>query len=43
MEGIIDEGLKAVYGNQPVPASLRRRFNGCGAGITCKGTGNGCG
>ena len=43
MEGIIDEGLKAVFANQPVPASLKRRFNGCGAGITCKGTGNGCG
>ena len=43
MEGIIDEGLKSVFANQPVPASLKRRFNGCGAGITCKGTGNGCG
>ena len=43
MEGIIDEGLKAVFANQPVPASLKRRFNGCGAGIACKGTGNGCG
>jgi nitrogen fixation protein NifB len=43
MEGVIDEGLKAVFANQPVPASMKRRFNGCGAGITCKGTGNGCG
>ena len=43
MEGIIDEGLKAVFANQPVPASLKRRFNGCGAGVSCKGTGNGCG
>jgi nitrogen fixation protein NifB len=43
MEGIIDEGLKAVFANQPLPASLKRRFNGCGAGVTCKGTGNGCG
>jgi len=43
MEGIIDEGLKAVFANQPVPASLKRRFNGCGAGIACKGTGTGCG
>jgi nitrogen fixation protein NifB len=43
MEGVIDEGLKAVFANQPIPASLKRRFNGCGAGITCKGTGNGCG
>jgi nitrogen fixation protein NifB len=43
MEGIIDEGLKAVFANQPLPASLKRRFTSCGAGVTCKGTGNGCG
>ena len=43
MEGIIDEGLQAVFANRPVPSSMKRRFNGCGAGITCKGTGNGCG
>jgi len=43
MEGIIDEGLKAVFANQPVPAALKRRFTSCGAGVTCKGTGNGCG
>jgi nitrogen fixation protein NifB len=43
MEGVIDEGLKAVFANQPVPASLKRRFNGCGAGTSCKGTGTGCG
>jgi nitrogen fixation protein NifB len=43
MEGIIDEGLRAVFANRPVPSSMKRRFNGCGAGITCKGTGNGCG
>jgi nitrogen fixation protein NifB len=43
MEGIIDEGLKSVFANQSLPASLKRRFNGCGAGVTCKGTGNGCG
>jgi len=43
MEGLIEEGLKAVFANQPVPASLRRRFTGCGAGISCKGTGTGCG
>jgi nitrogen fixation protein NifB len=43
MEGIIEEGLKAVFAGQPVPAALKRRFNGCGAGISCKGTGTGCG
>jgi len=43
MEGIIDEGLQAVFANQPIPTQLKRRFNGCGAGVNCKGTGNGCG
>ncbi len=43
MEGLIDEGLKAVFADQPVPASMKRRFTSCGAGVTCKGTGNGCG
>jgi nitrogen fixation protein NifB len=43
MEGLIEEGLKALFANQPIPASMKRRFTGCGAGISCKGTGNGCG
>jgi len=43
MEGLIDEGLRSVYTNQPVPAAMRRRFTGCGAGISCRGTGTGCG
>ncbi|MBL9134405.1 MAG: nitrogenase cofactor biosynthesis protein NifB [Verrucomicrobiales bacterium] len=43
MEGLIDEGLEAVYADQPVPAPLRRRFTSCGAGVSCRGTGNGCG
>lgn len=43
MEGLIEEGLKAVFAGQPIPASMKRRFTGCGAGITCKGTGTGCG
>jgi len=43
MEGIIEEGLKAVYANKPIPASMKRRHSGCGAGISCKGTGTGCG
>jgi nitrogen fixation protein NifB len=32
-----------VFAGQPVPASLKRRFTGCGAGISCKGNGTGCG
>jgi nitrogen fixation protein NifB len=43
MEGLIDEGLRAVYADQPIPAALKRRFTSCGAGVTCKGTGTGCG
>lgn len=43
MEGIIDEGLQAVFAGQPIPPVLKRRFNGCGTGVTCKGTGTGCG
>lgn len=41
MEGLIEEGLSAVYGGTPIPPSLRRRFRGCGLG--CGGTGGGCG
>jgi nitrogen fixation protein NifB len=42
MEGMIEEGLTAVFKDQPIPASLARRFTGCG-GSACKGAGNGCG
>src|ERR1017187_9876261 len=41
MEGLIEEGLSAVYGGTPIPASLRRTFTGCGLG--CSGGGGGCG
>jgi nitrogen fixation protein NifB len=43
MEGLIDEGLRAVFADKPIPAGLKRRFTSCGAGVTCKGTGTGCG
>jgi nitrogen fixation protein NifB len=43
MDGLIEEGLKAVFAGQPIPASMKRRFTGCGAGISCKGNGTGCG
>ncbi len=43
MEGLIEDGLKALFANQPIPASMKRRFTGCGAGISCKGNGTGCG
>ncbi|MDX2187479.1 MAG: radical SAM protein [Opitutaceae bacterium] len=41
MEGLIEEGLSAVFTDKPIPASLARRFTSCGSG--CKGTGTGCG
>ena len=43
MEGLIEEGLRAVFAGKPIPAAMKRRFTGCGAGTTCKGTGTGCG
>jgi nitrogen fixation protein NifB len=43
MEGLIDEGLRAVYANQPIPAAMKRRFTSCSSGVSCKGTGAGCG
>jgi nitrogen fixation protein NifB len=42
MEGLIEEGLAAIYADQPIPATLKRRFTGCGAGASCRGTGTGC-
>ncbi len=42
MEGMIEEGLAAVFKDQPIPSSLARRFTGCG-GSGCKGAGTGCG
>jgi nitrogen fixation protein NifB len=41
MEGMIEEGLTAIFSNAPIPVSLARRFTSCGTG--CKGTGTGCG
>ena len=43
MEGLIDEGLRAVYANRAIPAPLKRRFTGCNKGFECQGTGTGCG
>jgi nitrogen fixation protein NifB len=41
MEGLIEEGLAAVFGGTAIPASLRRTFRGCGT--ECRGGGGGCG
>jgi nitrogen fixation protein NifB len=42
MEGLIEEGLSAIFANQPIPATLKRRFTSCGSGTSCRGTGTGC-
>ncbi len=42
MEGLVEEGLAAVYGERPIPAALKRRFSGCNKGVACRGTGSGC-
>jgi nitrogen fixation protein NifB len=42
MEGLIDEGLRPLFENQPLPAVLKRRLTGC-SGPSCRGTGTGCG
>ena len=34
MEGLIDEGLRAVFADKPIPAGMKRRFTSCGAGVT---------
>jgi nitrogen fixation protein NifB len=41
MEGVVEEGLSAIFNDRPLSPSLTRRFTSCGAG--CKGTSNGCG
>jgi nitrogen fixation protein NifB len=41
MEGLIEEGLEAVFAGQNVRAPLRREHR-CGAGATCAGDGQGC-
>lgn len=42
MEGMIEEGLAAVYAEQPIPAALKRRFTSCAKDAGCRGTGTGC-
>lgn len=43
MDGLIEEGLRAIYSNQPIPAIMKRQFTGCSQGAGCRGTGTGCG
>jgi nitrogen fixation protein NifB len=42
MEGLVEEGLAAVYDERPIPATLKRRFSGCNKGTACRGSGAGC-
>lgn len=41
MEGLIEEGLRAVFEDRELPKKLQRSFQGCGTG--CQGSGTGCG
>jgi nitrogen fixation protein NifB len=41
MEGLIEEGLQAVFAGRSLRAPLRREHN-CDAGVTCAGNGQGC-
>lgn len=43
MEGMAEEGLSAVFSGGKVPAVLTRVAGKCGIGMTCGGTGTGCG
>lgn len=43
MEGLIEFGLSHVFNCEPLPPALSRRFQSCGAGVTCGGDGTGCG
>ena len=40
-EGLIEDALEPLFRDAPLPASMVRRFEGCGNG--CAGTGQGCG
>jgi nitrogen fixation protein NifB len=42
MEGLIEEGLAAVYQGVEIRAPLRRKHQ-CGVGASCSGDGAGCG
>ena len=41
MEGLIEEGLEAVFAGRSLRAPLRREHH-CDAGVTCAGNGQGC-
>jgi len=43
MEGLIEEGLRAIYSNQPIPAAMKRQFKSCAKDSGCRGAGTGCG
>jgi nitrogen fixation protein NifB len=40
-EGLIEDALEPLFRGAPLPASMARRFEGCGN--ACAGTGQGCG
>jgi nitrogen fixation protein NifB len=40
MEGLLEDGLEYAFRDEDVPATMSRKFRGCGLG--CKGSGGGC-
>jgi nitrogen fixation protein NifB len=43
MEGLIEEGLTAIFTGRPIPPIMARQFGSCGMGVSCTGDGMGCG
>ncbi|SEM49371.1 nitrogen fixation protein NifB [Syntrophus gentianae] len=43
MEGFAREGVEAILSGREIPRMLLRRAGSCGQGLTCSGTGMGCG
>jgi nitrogen fixation protein NifB len=43
MEGLVGEGIEAVYLQKEIPKAMLRPPRRCGMGTSCGGTGTGCG
>ena len=40
MEGLLEDGLEYAFRDEEIPATMSRKFRGCG--LACKGSGGGC-
>jgi len=43
MEGFAREGVEALFSREEIPRMLLRKAGSCGQGLSCGGTGMGCG